>query len=86
MPEGQTELGRPRQRWHDNNKLSLKETGFEYFLFEFSYGDSNFFRTVSQMSSHYTTNIILRHPVAFFTQGRLVLYSLRCNTTFYKIY
>jgi hypothetical protein len=59
MPEGQRKLGRPRQRWHDNNKISLKETGSEYSLVELIDGDSDFFRIVGKILPHYTIKIIL---------------------------
>jgi hypothetical protein len=57
MPEGQRELRRPKQRRHDNSKVSLKETGCEYFLFEFIDGDSN--SSEQWAKSYHTTRLIL---------------------------
>jgi hypothetical protein len=59
VPEGQRELGRLRQRWHGNSKISLKETGCEFFQFELIDGDSNFFRIVGKILPHYTTSQIV---------------------------
>jgi hypothetical protein len=30
MPEGKEPLGRPRSRWVDNNKMDLREIGWDY--------------------------------------------------------
>ena len=30
--EGKKQLGRPRRRWEDNNKMDLQEVGWEHVL------------------------------------------------------